>query len=139
MILTSSALSTPFVELRPYQVAAVEALRAGARRGLRRMLVEMATGLGKTVLFAHLAHRVVSRGQRVLVIAHRDELLTQARDKLLLADPAADVGIVRAKQDETDATIVVASIQTVVRPDRLLRITRAGRIGLVIVDEAHHA
>ena len=67
MILTSSALSTPFVELRPYQVAAVEALRAGARRGLRRMLVEMATGLGKTVLFAHLAHRVVSRGQRVLV------------------------------------------------------------------------
>jgi len=100
------------------------------------MLVQLATGLGKTVLFAHLAHRVVERGGRVLVIAHRDELLSQARDKLLVADPNADVGIVRAEQDEAEAAIVVASIQTLARPNRLARV---GQFSLVVVDEAHHA
>src|SRR5688500_14922318 len=96
------------LELRPYQRDAAEAVRDGFRRGLRCTLVQLATGLGKTVLFAHLAHRVVERGGRVLVIAHRDELLGQAREKLLVADPDADVGIVRAEQDEIGAAIVVA-------------------------------
>ena len=74
------------LELRPYQLAAADAVRDGYRRGLRRMLVQLATGLGKTVLFAHLAHRVVERGGRVLVIAHRDELLSQARDDRRIGD-----------------------------------------------------
>src|SRR5213078_2040129 len=86
--------------LRPYQQAAADAFIAAVQGGRRRILVQLATGLGKTILFAHLAHQTVSRGGRVLVIAHRDELLTQAREKLLLADPAADVGIVRAEVDE---------------------------------------
>src|SRR5215211_5940191 len=128
--------ASPPLELRPYQLAAVDAVRDGYRRGLRRMLVQLATGLGKTVLFANLAHRAVERGGRVLVIAHRDELLSQAREKLLVADPDADVGIVRAEQDEAEAAIVVASIQTLARPNRLARV---GRFGLVVVDEAHHA
>ena len=84
----------PGLELRAYQREAAEAFRAGAARGRRRMLVQMATGLGKTVLFAHLVHEAVALGGRVLVVAHREELLDQARDKLLLADPTADVGIV---------------------------------------------
>src|SRR3954454_8119883 len=99
---TLAAVSSA-LELRPYQLEAADAVRDGYRRGLRRMLAQLATGLGKTVLFAHLAHRVVERSGRVLVIAHRDELLTQAREKLLVADPDADVGIVRAKQDEAGA------------------------------------
>ncbi|HZO31631.1 MAG TPA: DEAD/DEAH box helicase family protein, partial [Chloroflexota bacterium] len=94
--------------LRPYQQGAARAVIHGYRRGLRRMLVQMATGLGKTVLFSHLAQAVVGSGRRVLVIAHRDELLTQARDKLLTVDPDADVGLVRAELDETDARIVIA-------------------------------
>jgi ATP-dependent helicase IRC3 len=132
---TRTAVSSA-LELRPYQFEAADAVRGGFRRGLRRMLVQLATGLGKTVLFAHLAHRVVQRGGRVLVIAHRDELLTQAREKLLVADPDADVGIVRAEQNETGAAIVVASIQTLARPNRLARV---GRFGMIVVDEAHHA
>jgi len=124
------------LELRPYQREAADAVIAAYRRGVRRMLIQMATGLGKTVLFAHLAHLVVRHGRRVLVIAHRDELLTQARDKLLTVDPSADVGIVRAERDETDAAIVVASIQTIARPARLARL---GRFELIIIDEAHHA
>src|SRR4051812_23844695 len=124
------------LELRPYQFAAADAVRDGFRRGLRRMLVQLATGLGKTVLFADLAHRVVGRGGRVLIVAHRDELLSQARDKLLVADPDADVGIVRAEQDETGAAIVVASIQTLARPNRLARV---GRFRMIVIDECHHA
>lgn len=122
--------------LRPYQRAAVEAFHAATEHGLRRVLVHMATGLGKTVLFSHLAHETVARGGRVLVIAHRDELLTQAREKLLMADPTAYVGIVRAELNEVTARIIVASIQTIVRPSRLKLL---GRFDLVIVDEAHHA
>ena len=96
----------------------------------------LATRLGKTVLFAHLAHEAVSLGGWALTIAHRDELLGQARDKLRLVDSSADVGIVRAELDEPDATIVVASIQTVARPERLARLRR---FALVVVDEAHDA
>src|SRR4051812_46200128 len=123
------------LELRPYQLEAADAVRDGFRRGLRRILVQLATGLGKTVLFAHLAHRAVERGGRVLVIAHRDELLSQAREKLLVADPWASVGIVRAEQDATGAAIVVASIQTLARPNRLARV---GRFRMIVIDEAHH-
>jgi ATP-dependent helicase IRC3 len=132
----ADAAESPTLELRPYQLAAIEAVRNGYRRGLRRMLVQLATGLGKTVVFSHLAHRVTARGGRALIIAHRDELLTQAREKLLAVDPLADVGIVRAEWDGADAAIVVASIQTIARPERLGRL---GRFELVVIDEAHHA
>jgi len=123
-----SAAETPdqyhVLPLRPYQQEAADAVISSYRRGLRRLLVQMATGLGKTILFAALAHAVVRRGRRVLVIAHREELLTQARDKLVAADPRADVGIVRAELDEAGAQIVVASVQTLARPDRLARLGR---------------
>jgi len=136
--MTATMLAPPpaTLALRPYQHDAAEAFRAGARRGLRRMLIQMATGLGKTVLFAHLAHEAVALGGRVLIVAHRDELLAQARDKLLLADPSADVGIVRAELDECDAQIVVASVQTLAQSHRLARV---GRFSLIVIDEAHHA
>src|SRR4051812_13156282 len=65
--------------LRPYQLAAVEAVLAARRAGKRRLLVHLPTGAGKTVIFSHLA-RLARR--QVLVLAHREELLTQARDKL---------------------------------------------------------
>jgi len=122
--------------LRPYQHEACEAVVAGYRRGLRRVLVQLPTGTGKTVIFSHLAHAVVARGGRVLVVAHRDELLAQARDKLLTVCPGFDVGIVRAEADETTASIVVASIQTIIRPARLERL---GQFDLIVIDECHHA
>ena len=83
--------SASAIALRPYQHQAADAVRRAVAGGLRRVLVVLATGLGKTVLFAHLAHEAVAGGGRVLVIAHRDELLQQARDKLLTAgNPEAD-------------------------------------------------
>ncbi|MCH7848425.1 MAG: DEAD/DEAH box helicase family protein [Planctomycetes bacterium] len=120
--------------LRPYQEEAIAAIEAAAERGVRRPLVQLPTGTGKTVIIAELAK---IRPGRTLVIAHREELLGQAKDKLLLADPSAEIGIVKADRDEHAAPIVLASVQTLSRPNRLQRL--APDFSTVIVDEAHHA
>lgn len=132
---SSLAPAASAIELRGYQLDALAAIEAAERRGVRRQLVVMATGMGKTIVFSELVRR--RRPGRCLVIAHREELLDQARDKLLVVDPTADVGIVQAGRDETDARIVVASIQTLARQSRLDRIGRD--FATIVVDEAHHA
>src|SRR5262249_42692170 len=78
-------------------------------------------------------------GGRALVLAHRDELIGQAVDKLqeVMPERRADIGIVKAQWDETDATIVVASVQTLARRRRLQRLRPD--FSVVVVDEAHHA
>jgi len=119
--------------LRPYQRDALNAIRTRHAAGIRRHLVVLPTGTGKTVVFAHLAAAITGR---VLVLAHRDELITQAAGKLAQVGGHLDIGIVKAAQDDTDAKVIVASVQTLARPDRLARL---GRFALVIVDEAHHA
>ena len=77
--MTSALSPSAPSDLRPYQRAAVEAVLAARRAGKRRLLVHLPTGAGKTVIFSHLA-RLAKR--QVLVLAHREELLMQARDKL---------------------------------------------------------
>src|SRR5690349_3584678 len=67
------------VQLRPYQHEAVSAVIAARREGVRRMVLALPTGAGKTVIFAELIRRA---RHPVLVLAHRDELLAQARDKI---------------------------------------------------------
>lgn len=128
------------LELRPYQREALDAIKSGWRRGIRRPLVSLPTGTGKTILFSAMASGALARGSGVLVLAHRDELLSQAADKMRQFDPALDaltVGLVKAESDQWDRPVVVASVQTLAITRRLERITR--RFDLVIVDEAHHA
>lgn len=124
---------------RPYQVDAIEALRQGWSTGKNRLAVVLPTGAGKTVVFSHLAHRMLDGlgGKRVLVIAHREELIEQAASKLLAVDPMLRVGIVKAQRDDhADADVIVASVQTLAVARRREAIRD---IGLVIVDECHHA
>ncbi len=126
--------------LRDYQVSAVEACERAAAEGRRRALVASPTGTGKTVAFAALIRR---RKGRALVVAHRDELLAQAKEKLVTAGIAAEtIGLVKAGSDETTAPVVLASIQTLARAsrrDRLVAAMRdAGPFATVVVDEAHH-
>ncbi|MFE4051208.1 DEAD/DEAH box helicase [Streptomyces sp. YIM B13518] len=124
---------------RPYQVDAIEALRAGWAAGQTRLAVVLPTGAGKTVLFSHLAHQMLDNlgGRRVLVIAHREELIEQAAAKLLAVDPMLRVGIVKAQRDDhADADVIVASVQTLAVEKRRQAIRD---IGLIIVDECHHA
>ncbi|MCB9914804.1 MAG: DEAD/DEAH box helicase [Planctomycetes bacterium] len=126
------------MSLRPYQVAALEAVRAAFRARHRRVLVVMPTGTGKTVLFAEVAR--LAKGP-VLVLAHRQELVEQARAKI--AAWCDDVVAVEMA-DRRDLTragggrakITVASVQSLRR--RLHHVPRDA-FKIVVVDEAHHA
>lgn len=123
--------------LRPYQQAAIDAVLAARRAGRKRLLVHLPTGAGKTVIFAHLAQ--LARRQ-VLVLAHREELLTQARDKLQRALPdGAVVSIERgALRAPADARVLVCSIRSL-HEGRLGSVVRGRDIGLIVYDECHHA
>lgn len=126
---------------RPYQTEAIKALTAGWEGENNRLAVVLPTGAGKTVVFSNLIlerlSTLTARGERALVIAHREELLTQAADKIKAVAPALRVGIVKAERDEhQDVDVVVASIQTLAVERRRKAITG---IGMVIVDECHHA
>jgi superfamily II DNA or RNA helicase len=122
------------LELRPYQAEAIAAIEDAERRGVRRPLLGLPTGTGKTVIFAALIRR---RSGSALVLAHRDELLVQATEKIRQVDPTAQLGLVKAEANEVEAPVVVASMQTLARESRLARLPR--RFQTVVVDEAHHA
>src|SRR5437588_2317285 len=119
---------------RPYQYEAVAALLAATARGVQRPLLVLPTGTGKTIVFALLVQR---RGGRSLILAHRDELIQQAVDKLRLVDPTLPLGVVQATRDEHTAPTVVASVQTLSRRTRLTRVVPD--FHTIVIDEAHHA
>lgn len=123
------------MQLRPYQTAAVEAVLARFRAGDRSTLLVLPTGCGKTVVFADIARRGVQWRRRTLVLAHRTELLDQARSKLLAV--GVDAAIEQADQRAGDAPVVVASVQTL-RGARLASFA-PDAFHLIVVDEAHHA
>ena len=127
----------PQVTLRPYQRDAVAAVLAARRGGIRRMLVSLPTGAGKTVIFSELAK--MARRQ-VLVLAHREELLAQARSKLDAALGGRDVVSIErgAETAAADAKVLVCSIRSL-HEERLARVVRGRDFGLVIYDECHHA
>ena len=129
-----TTLAPSSLALRPYQHEAIDEILAAISNGINRPLVSLPTGTGKTVVFAHL---LAQRGGRGLVLAHRDELLRQAADKLMLVAPGLNVGIVKAGENQVAAQVVVASVQTLSRPNRLEQLP--GDIETLVVDEAHHA
>lgn len=124
---------TSTLHLRDYQQEAIAALEKGWETQ-QRLGISLPTGVGKTIIMAHLAHRHAQ--QRVLITVHRDELVTQTVDKLRRVDPLMSIGVVKASRNQGGAAVVVASIQTISKPNRLAQI---GRFGLIIVDEAHRS
>lgn len=123
------------ITLRPYQLAAVEAVLARFRAGDQRTLLVLATGLGKTVCFTEIVRRGVTAGRRVLVLAHRSELLEQAAKKLASCGVVAQIE--QGERRAVDAPCIVASVQTL-RGARLER-WPADAFDLIVIDEAHHA
>lgn len=118
------------------------AAEAAWTRGVRRPAMVLATGLGKTVIFSHAVSRFVRRERgRALILAHRTELVEQAAAKFRSVAPDLRVGVVMGARNETLGDAVVASVQTLGGSgDGALRRRRMLRdIGLIVVDEAHHA
>src|SRR5690554_2883612 len=126
------------LDLRPYQASAIEAITTADREGVRRPLVVHPTGTGKTVTFSHLIARRASIG-RALVLVHRDELAQQTVAKIGMVAPELTTGVVKAERNEVDRDVVVASVQTIHRDNRLAALLAAGPVETVVVDEAHHA
>jgi ATP-dependent helicase IRC3 len=128
--------------LRDYQIEAVETL-ANPPAGITRSLMVLATGGGKTIVFASLLDRVLQPGQRGLVLAHREELLTQARDKIAMVAPSLQVEIEQAdlraskKWNSQERGVVVASVQSM-RGARLQQ-WAPDAFSTVIIDECHHS
>jgi ATP-dependent helicase IRC3 len=99
--------------LRDYQHECLRAVRTAYQRGVRRQLVCLPTGTGKTVVFSHFPGYFEMK-KKMLVLAHREELLEQARDKLLRASPGLRVEIEQSdRRASIDADVVVASIATI--------------------------
>lgn len=120
------------MNLRPYQLAAVEEIRQRYRQGAKKVLCVAPTGAGKTVLFSHIAQKATERGSRVIVIAHRTELIDQASGKLNQFGLAH--GIVQANRPSAPhRPVQIASIQTLQASSR-----RIPPADLVVIDEAHH-
>ena len=121
------------MDLRPYQLECLESIESKAKEGIRRQMVVLPTGAGKTVIFSEL---IRSRNLKTLVIAHRIELLEQAKEKLLNVAPDIDVGIFSGDQRCHDKQVTIASIQSA---SNALDLLKDEGYQLLIIDEAHHA
>ncbi|RJR43776.1 MAG: DEAD/DEAH box helicase [Desulfobacteraceae bacterium] len=128
------------MQLRDYQHQCLAAILGRYQAGIRRQLVCLPTGSGKTVVFAEFP-RYFRMKNRMLVLAHRGELLDQARDKIRAVNPALRVEVDQADRTaDPDCDVVVASVPTLGREgsSRLKRLN-PDRFFLIVVDEAHHA
>lgn len=125
---------------RAYQEAAIAAILKARRQGLQRVLLTMPTGTGKTNVFVWLLERL-NLTRPALVLAHRDELIRQAADRIQQLAPGANVAVEKADESAApDSDIVVASVQTIGRKgtSRLQWLEEVGPEA-IICDEAHHA
>jgi DNA repair protein RadD len=124
-------------DLRPYQIDAIAAIDAVIAAGKRRPLLVAPTGAGKTVIFAAIIKRAADNGQRVIVLAHRREIIAQT--SLKLSAHGVEHGIIRAGLVmDLEQKVQVCSIQTL-----WARAVRTNRIplppaDLLIIDESHH-
>lgn len=127
------------MKLRPYQDDVIDEFERKVAEGIRRIIIVAPTGAGKTVIAAEIIKRAVAKYQRVLFIAHRDELLTQARDKLKSFEVTA--GIIKAGRDRDarpQALVQVAGIQTLHARAIRAQTMELPAAEIVFFDEAHH-
>lgn len=124
--------------LRPYQEDAKSCVLSQWEEGKQRTLLVLPTGTGKTVVFSAITEEVVREGARVLIMAHRGELLEQAADKL---KKFTGLGCAVEKADETCLNswfrVVVGSVQSLMRENRLSKFP-SDYFDYIIIDEAHH-
>jgi len=127
------------MELRYYQEESLNALLDYFRDRPfdHNPLLVLPTASGKTIVFSHLIKELSNDNTRFMILAHRQELVSQAKDKLLNVWPEASVGILAAslKSYDTDAPVLIASRDTLASSKRLDVVPG---VDYIIVDEAHH-
>jgi superfamily II DNA or RNA helicase/diadenosine tetraphosphate (Ap4A) HIT family hydrolase len=124
----------PIVMPRAIQEEALVALKGSRDEGEGRGLVVLATGLGKTWLAAFYVREV--QAQRVLFVAHRDEILRQSRDVFRRVMPGCDAGMFTGDERAPEADFIFGSVQSV---GRNLRRWQPEYFDVIVVDEFHHA
>ncbi len=126
------------MELRPYQQEAKESIFEEWDKGVKKTLLVLPTGCGKTIVFAKVTEECVRQGKRVLIMAHRGELLEQASDKI---EKATGLGSALEKAEHTCIgswfRVVVGSVQTLQNVNRLKKFS-TDYFDTIIIDEAHH-
>lgn len=126
------------MELRPYQQEAKDAIFHSWDEGIQKTLLVLPTGCGKTIVFAKVAEECVRQGDRVLILAHRGELLEQAADKI---GRSTGLGCATEKAEATCLgswfRITVGSVQSLMRESRLNKFDE-DYFNTIIIDEAHH-
>lgn len=126
------------MELRPYQAEAKAAVFEQWDKGAFKTLLVLPTGCGKTIVFAKVAEDCVRQGYRVLILAHRGELLEQAADKI---KKSTNLGCATEKAEQTCLgswfRITVGSVQSMQREKRLSQFSE-DYFNVIIIDEAHH-
>ena len=126
------------MELRPYQAEAKAAVFEQWDKGSLKTLLVLPTGCGKTIVFAKVAEDCVRQGYRVLILAHRGELLEQAADKI---KKSTNLGCATEKAEQTCLgswfRITVGSVQSMQREKRLSQFSE-DYFNVIIIDEAHH-
>lgn len=125
--------------LRPYQQEARDAILDQWEQGFQKTLLVLPTGCGKTIVFASVTEECVRQGRRVLILAHRGELLDQAADKL---KKSTGLGCSVEKAEESCLgswfRVTVGSVQTLMREKRLAQF-QPDYFSTIIIDEAHHS
>lgn len=127
------------MELRKYQKEAKDSIFSEWNNGVHKTLLVLPTGCGKTIVFAKVAEECVRNGDRVLILAHRGELLDQAADKI---KNSTGLGCATEKAEQTCLgswfRIVVGSVQSMMREKRLSQFDDS-YFNTIIIDEAHHS
>ena len=127
------------MNLFDYQIKVIDQVEAKIAAGIKRVLIAAPTGSGKTVIAGEITRRAVAQSKRVVFIAHRDELLTQARRSL--ARFGIQAGIIKSGRDKDQrpqSLVQICGIQTLHCRAVRLRTMELPPAEIVIVDEGHH-
>lgn len=127
------------IQLRPYQEESKRAVFNEWEQGILKTLLVLPTGTGKTIVFAAITNDCVGKGERVLILAHRGELLEQAADKIKKAT-GLECAVEKAEESCLNSwyRITVGSVQSLMREKRLSQFDKH-YFDTIIIDEAHHS
>lgn len=126
--------------LRNYQEQCLLRIHQAQQEQVRRMLISLPTGTGKTVVFSHLPH-AIHIPKRLLVLAHRRELLEQARNKLAEYNPSKRIGIEGGSRHAAPTDDIIVASLDALKHKTGTRLAAMGRetVSHIIYDECHHA